>query len=69
MKEGILTTPTPTAGTLAAIIGDIGKIVTAGVSWVGSFVGAITDNPLILMFVIMGFVGLGVGLIKRLMRL
>ena len=69
MKEGILTPSSPTAGTLAAIIGDIGKIVTAAVSWVGSFVGAITDNPLILMFVIVGFVGLGVGLIKRLTRL
>ena len=69
MKWGVLTSPTPAAGTLAAIIGDIGKIVTAGVSWLGSFVGAITDNPLILMFVIMGFVGLGVGLIKRLIRL
>lgn len=69
MKEGILTPSTPAVGSLAAIIGDIGKIVTAGVTWVGSFVGAITDNPLILMFVIVGFVGLGVGLIKRLIRL
>lgn len=69
MKEGILTSSTPAVGSLAAIIGDIGKIVTGSVSWVGSFVGAITDNPLILMFVIIGFVGLGVGLIKRLTRL
>lgn len=69
MKEGILTTSTPAVGSLASIIGDIGKIVTGSVSWVGSFVGAITDNPLILMFVIMGFVGLGVGLIKRLTRM
>lgn len=67
MKEGILTTPT--AGTLAAIISDIGSLVTGSVSWIGSFVGAITSNPLILMFVIVGFVGLGVGLIKRLIRL
>ena len=69
MKEGILTSPTPAVGSLAAIISDIGSIVTGAVSWVGSFVGAITDNPLILMFVIVGFVGLGVGLIKRLIRL
>ena len=67
MKEGFLTTPT--AGTLAAIISDIGSLVTGSVSWIGSFVGAITSNPLILMFVIIGFVGLGVGLIKRLTRL
>ena len=67
MKEGFLT-PTPTAGSIASIVGDIGSIVTGAVSWVGSFVGAITSNPLILMFVIIGFVGLGVGLVKRLMR-
>lgn len=55
--------------TIASIVGDISTIVTSSVSWVGSFVGAITANPLILMFVIIGFVGLGVGLIKRLVRL
>ena len=69
MKEGILTPSTPAANSLAAIINNVGSLVTAAVSWVGSFVGAITDNPLILMFVIVGFVGLGVGLIKRLIRL
>lgn len=69
MKEGILTPSTPTAGSLAAIIQDIGSLVTGAVTWVGSFVDVITDNPLILMFVIVGFVGLGVGLIKRLIRL
>lgn len=69
MKEGILTPSTPAVGSLAAIIQDIGSLVTGAVSWVGSFVGAITGNPLILMFVIIGFVGLGVGLIKRLTRL
>lgn len=31
--------------------------------------GAITSNPLILAFVIVAFVGLGVGLIRRLVRL
>lgn len=69
MKEGLLTPSAPAAGTLAAIVNNVGSLVTAAVSWVGSFVGAITDNPLILMFVIVGFVGLGVGLIKRLTRL
>ena len=40
--------------------------MTSAVSWIGSFVGAIVDNPLILTFVIVGFVGLAIGLIKRL---
>lgn len=43
--------------------------VTEAIKWVGSFVGAITSNPLLLVFVIVAFVGLGVGLIRRLVRL
>ena len=45
------------------------EIVTSGITWVGQFVGAITANPLILMFVIVAFVGLGIGLISRLIKL
>lgn len=60
---------TPAAVTIATILADISSIVTSGVSWVGSFVGAITGNPLIELFVVVAFVGTGVGLIKRLIRL
>ena len=59
---------TPTAGTLAAILADAGSMVTSSVSWIGSFIGAITSNPLIEAFVIVSFVGLGIGLIQRLIR-
>lgn len=55
--------------TMAAIITNVGSIVTASVGWIGEFVGAITANPLIEMFVIVAFVGLGVGLIRRLIKL
>lgn len=65
-KGGVLTAST--AGTLAAILADAGSIVTSSVTWIGSFVGAITSNPLIEAFVIVSFVGLGVGLIQRLVR-
>lgn len=54
------------AVTIATIVADITTMVTSAVTWVGSFVGAITANPLLLMFVIVGFVGLGVGLLRRL---
>lgn len=68
-KGGVLTAPTvPTVGTLAAILADAGSMVTSSVTWIGSFVGAITSNPLIEAFVIVSFVGLGVGLIQRLVR-
>ena len=55
--------------TLATLITDIGSMVTGAVSWITSYVGAVTSNPLILAFVIVAFVGLGVGLINRLIKL
>ena len=68
LKGGMITTPTPTAGTLAAILADAGSMVTSSVTWIGSFIGAITSNPLLEAFVIVSFVGLGIGLIQRLVR-
>lgn len=60
---------TATTVTIATILESVSSMVTSSVSWIGSFVGVITANPLLLMFVIVSFVGLGVGLIKRLVRL
>lgn len=60
---------TSSASGMSAIIADVNSLVTAAIGWVGDYVGAVTDNPLILMFVIVSFVGLGVGLIRRLIRL
>lgn len=60
---------TPAPADVSTIVGDVTTIVTGGVTWISSFVGAITSNPLILMFVVVSFVGLGVGLIRRLIRL
>lgn len=57
------------AVTITTILGYVTTFVTEAIKWVGSFVTVITDNPLILAFVIVAFVGLGVGLIKRLIRL
>ena len=68
LKGGLITTPAPAAGTLAAILADAGSMVTSSVTWIGSFIGAITSNPLLEAFVIVSFVGLGIGLIQRLVR-
>lgn len=54
---------------MATIITDVTSLVTAAIGWVGDFADVITTTPLILMFVIVSFVGLGVGLIKRLISL
>ena len=51
---------------MSTIITDITSLVTAATSWLGSFATAITANPIIEVFVLMGAVGLGVGLLRRL---
>lgn len=56
------------AVTVSTIVTNVTTLVTEAVKWVGSFVDVITSNPLILTFVIVSFVGLGVGLIKRLVK-
>lgn len=54
---------------MASILSDITSVVTAAIGWINSFVGAITGQPLLLLFVVVAFVGLGVGLIRRIIRL
>lgn len=54
---------------MASIISTITSIVTAAVGWVTSFLGMITTqgNEILLLAVLMPFVGLGIGLLKRLL--
>lgn len=66
MKGGVWTTSTTT---VSAILTDASALVTSAITWVGQFATAITSNPIILLFVIVAFVGLGVGLIRRMIRL
>lgn len=54
---------------MAAILTNVTELVTAAISWIGLFVDCIVSQPLLLMFVVTAFVGLGVGLIKRIIRL
>lgn len=60
---------TPAASSMAGILSSISSVVTSAITWIGQFVTVITGNPLILLFVILAFVGLGVGLISRLIKL
>lgn len=55
--------------TMATILSNVSAFVTEAISWVTSFCTCITGQPLLLMFVIVSFVGLGVGLIQRLVRI
>lgn len=54
---------------MATILTAVTSIVTECISWITSFVGAITSNPLIELFVLFGLIGTGIGLIGRLIRL
>lgn len=53
---------------LAAVIAAISQVVTGVITWIGSYMGAITaeGNELLLVFFALPLVGLGIGAIKRL---
>lgn len=55
---------------LAAVIAAIGQVVTAVITWISSYMGAITasGNELLLIFFALPLVGLGIGAIKRLVN-
>lgn len=61
-------TSTPAAYSISTMMTDIGSWVTSSITWIQSFVGAITDNKLILGFVLVALIGTGVGLINRLIH-
>lgn len=54
--------------TMQTIMTAVGTIVTQAIKWIGEYTAAITSNPLLLAFVVVSFVGLGVGLIRRIIR-
>lgn len=55
---------------MTAITGAISSLVSAAVQWIGSYVQCITaeGNELLLFFVVFGFIGTGIGLIHRIIR-
>lgn len=60
---------TATTVSMSSIISNVSELVTAAIGWIGDYAEAIAGNPLLLMFVIVAFVGLGVGLIRRIISL
>lgn len=55
---------------MAGIITSVGTIVTGAIGWMGQFLATITTagNEILLLFVLIPLVGLGIGLVKRLIR-
>lgn len=56
---------------MEAILLNVGQVVTAAIEWMGDFLGVITatGNEILLLFVIIPVVGLGIGLLQRLINL
>lgn len=62
---------------MTAILSAVTSIVAESIDWMTSFLGVITatnaegqlTNPLLLLFVLIPLVGLGIGLLRRLMNL
>lgn len=50
---------------MADIITAITSIVTGSVTWLTSMVTYVTSAPLLLFFVLVSFVGIGIGLLMR----
>lgn len=59
----------PVSG-LALVLQNVGEVVTAVITWITSYMGAITasGNELLLVFFALPLVGLGIGAIKRLIN-
>lgn len=57
----------PTVTAMDNLITNVGKVVTAGMDWLGDAVTAVTSsgNELLLLFCCVGFIGTGIGLMRR----
>ena len=55
---------------MAGIITSVGSIATGAVGWMGSFLATITasGNEILLLFTLLPVVGLGIGLVKRMLH-
>lgn len=57
-----------TVRTMATVLGSITEVFTAAVGWVGTVAETVAGEPLLLIGVVVSFVGLGIGLFSRLLR-
>lgn len=54
---------------MTALLTTITDVFTAAVGWVGTVAGTISDTPLLLIGCVLGFIGVGVGLFKRMFNI
>lgn len=53
------------AVTMATILDSVGLVVTEGLEWLTQTVTTVVGQPLLLMFVVVGLIGTGIGLMRR----
>ena len=54
--------------TMASVLSTITEVFTAAVGWVGTVSETVVNNPLLLVGVVITFIGPGIGLFSRLLR-
>ena len=56
------------AMTMATLLSTITEVFTASIGWVGTVAETVASNPLLLVGVVLGFIGVGLTLFSRLLR-
>ena len=56
------------AMTMATLLSTITEVFTASIGWVGTVAETVASNPLLLVGVVLGFMGVGITLFSRLLR-
>lgn len=54
--------------TMASLLSTITEVFTAAVGWVGTVGETIANNPLLLVGIVLGFIGVGITLFSRLLK-
>ena len=54
--------------TMTSLLSTVTEVFTAAVGWVGTVAETIIGEPLLLIGVVMGFIGVGVGLFRRMLN-
>lgn len=55
----------PATGTLASLIADITTVFTAVLNWLNTIIAFVTDNPILMIFVLMVLVSIVVRICRR----
>lgn len=57
-----------TVMTMETVISTIGTVFNGALGWASTVANTVTGTPLLLFGVVLGFIGVGIGLFKRLLN-